>query len=373
MADIGLPKLRLIFEDETAALLTRAKKGVVGVMVRDTKALGVHTITEDSQIPSALGEANRAYVARALTGSALGRPTKAILVVFSTEPITGEDGETTPTIETPLLLLNGKLIDYLAAPWDATEAEVAAVKNYVLAYRKSNPTIHAVLPNCAANDRGVINYTSTVHVGDATFAPAQYCSRIAGALAGLPTTCSCTGLVLPEVTAVEPLATVDKTEEEAQNAAIAAGQLIITHDGIQAKIARGVNSYTTLKAKERDAVKKIKVTEAEGLVHYYSTRAVETAMGTMVNSYDNRCLIITELRLMYKTLEQQGIFLPNTSGAEIDVEEQRKYMEDNGVDTSNMDENQVRQYENIGTHVFWLGHGVFADTMEDFLGRFIRQ
>lgn len=371
MADLGLPTMRLIFENATAALLTRAKKGVVGVMVRDTKALGIHTLTDEKQIPSTLGEANRAYVSRAFAGSSLGRATKVVLVVFSTAA--AESGSTAPTIKTPLMLLNGKSVDYLAGPHDATEAEVTTIKDFVVAYREKNPTLQAVLPNCAANDRGIINYTSTVHVGDKVLSPAQYCSRIAGALAGIPTTSSCTNLRLDEVTAVESIATADKTEEEAQNAAIAAGQLIVVHDGTKAVIARGVNSYVTLKPGEKDALKKIKVTEGEGLVSYYSNQAIDEAWkGIKINSYDNRALLIVELRLMYKKLEQQGIFLPNTSGAEIDVEAQRKYMEDKGVDTSNMDDQAVKTYEDLDTHVFWRGYGIFADCMEDFLGRFVR-
>lgn len=369
---IGLPKIHVAFEDAAEALLTRAKKGVVGVMVRDTKALGVYTLTDESQIPSALGETNKAYVARTFAGSGLGRATKVVLIVFSTAKPSGE--AEAPTIADALPLLNGKGVDYLSGPHDATEAEVATIKDFVLTYREKNPTLQAVLPNCAADDRGIINYTSTAHVGNATFSPAQYCSRIAGVLAGIPTTSSCTNLRLDEVTAVESIATADKTEEEAQDAAIAAGQLIVIHDGTKAVIARGVNSYVTLKPGEKDALKKIKVTEGEGLVNYYTRQAIDEGyMGKVVNSYDNRCLLTVELKLMFQKLEQQGVFLPGTTGAEIDVDAQRKYLDDNGVDTSDMDDQAVKVYENLGTNVFLRGYGVFGDTMEDFDIRFTRQ
>lgn len=372
--NIGLPKLRLIFEDAATALLTRAKKGVVGVMVRDTKAMGVYTMTDAGQIPSTLGEANRAYVTRAFAGSGVGRATKVVLVVFTTEPAKGAGADDpAPTIDTALLLLNGKNIDYLSAPHDATEAEIEKVKDFVVKYREKNPTLQAVLPNCAADNRGIINYTSTVTVGQKTLAPAEYCSRIAGALAGLPTTASSTNLTLDEVTAVESIATADTTEETAQNAAIGRGQLIVIHDGTKAVIARGVNSYVTLKSGEKDALKKIKVTEGEGLVDYYTKQAIEQGYkGLKINSYDNRSLLIVELRVMYKKLEQQGIFLPGTSGAEIDIEAQRAYLESNGVDTTDMDDQAVKTYEDLGTNVFWRGFGRFADCMEDFEGRFVR-
>lgn len=361
---IGMPKIHVAFENAAQAVMTRAKKGVVGVLVRDTKAQGVYTITDEEQIPSTLGETNQTYVARALMGSDRGRPTKLVLVVFAP----AAEGETgTASLTEALELLNGKAVDYLAGPLDATQAEVGAIKDFVVAYRKSNPTLQAVLPNCAADDRRIINYTSTVHVGNATFTPAQYCSRIAGALAGVPTTASATCLALPEVTGVNTLDVTDKTEAEAREAAIAAGELIVVHDGVSAWIARGVNSLTTLKAGEAESLKKIKVTEGEGLLHYYTVQAIrEGYMGKRVNSYDNRALLVVELQEMYAKLESQGVLLPGTSGAEIDVEAQRKYMEDAGVDCSDMDDDQIRQYENLADHVFIRAWGSFADTMELF-------
>ncbi len=371
--NIGLPTLHLTFENATEALLTRAKKGVVGVMVRDNKAQGVYTLTDESNIPAELGEENKAYVSRALAGSGIGRPTKVVLIAFSTAVKAKNAEESVPTIAAPLLLVNGKGIDYLAGPHDITEDEVATVKDFVVAYRKKNPTLQAVLPNCAADDRGIINYTSAVHVGDKVISPAAYCSRIAGALAGLPTTCSCTNLTLDEVTGVESIATEKMDEEAAQNAAIAAGQLIVVHDGLRGKIARGVNSYVTLAKGEKDSLKKIKVTEGEGLVDFYANQAIDQGyMGKVINSYDNRCLLMVELKLMFQKLEGQGIFLPGTSGAEIDIEAQRKYMEANGVDTTEMDLQAIKTYEDLGTNVFWRGYGTFADTMEDFYGVFCR-
>ncbi len=129
----------------------------------------------------------------------------------------------------------------------------------------------------------------------------------------------------------------------------------------------------TLAKGEKDSLKKIKVTEGEGLVDFYANQAIDQGyMGKVINSYDNRCLLMVELKLMFQKLEGQGIFLPGTSGAEIDIEAQRKYMEANGVDTTEMDLQAIKTYEDLGTNVFWRGYGTFADTMEDFYGVFCR-
>lgn len=365
MGNIGLPKIRVVFERAAQNIMGRAKKGVVGVIVRDTKAAGVYELTDATQIPAALGEANKEYITRGFAGSAVGKPSKLVLVVYSTAKPTG--AEVAPTIADALPLLNGKGVDYLAGPHDATEAEVAAIQAFVANYRIKNPTLQAVLPGCAANDRGIINFTSTAYVGSKEFAPAQLCSRIAGAIAGLPSSVSATNLQLEEITAVKSIATETLTEELAQEAAINAGELILVHDGVDCRIARGVNSLT---GNVPDGEKKIKVTEAEGLLDYYSKAAIrEGYQGKMVNSYDNRCLLVVEFQNLFAELARQGLLLPNTSGAEIDVDAVRTYL---GTAAADMDDDQVRQYENLGDNVFILGWGTFADTMENFNIRFAR-
>ncbi len=366
--NIGLPKIRLAFEQAAKDIFTRAKKGTVGVVVKDTKAAGVYTVRDETDIPSQLGETNRAYALRALIGSDLGKPNSMLLIVYDG---TGDEGQT--ALKAALGGLTGQEVDYLAAPHDATEAELTAVKDFVLAYRKRNPTLAAVLPKVAADDRGIINYTSEAAVGAETFTPAQYCSRIAGVFAGVPTTASATNLTLSEVTAVKALAAAEQTEEEAQSAAIGRGELILTCDGIRCKIARAVNSYVSLKADETTAMCKVKITEAEGLVSYRTGQVIDQEwLGRVVNSYDNRCLLIVELQLMFQSLEQQGLFLPGTTGAEIDIQAQRTYMEDNGVNCAEMTDQEIKQYEDLGEHVFWRAYGKFADVMEDFDGRFVR-
>lgn len=365
MGNIGLPKIRVVFERAAQNIMGRAKKGTVGVIVHDIKAMGVYELADATQIPAQLGEENKAYITRGFTGSGVGKPSKLVLLVYSTQKPTG--AETAPTIADALPLLNGKGVDYLAGPHNATEAELAAIQDFVLNYRIKNPTLQAVLPGCAANDRGIINFTSTAYVGSKEFSPAQLCSRIAGAIAGLPSSVSATNLQMEEITAVKSIATETLNEELAQEAAVNAGELILVHDGVDCRIARGVNSLT---GNVPDSEKKIKVTEAEGLLDYYTKAAIrEGYQGKMVNSYDNRCLLVVEIQNLYAELARQGLLLPNTSGAEIDVDAVRTYL---SAAAAELDDDQVRQYENLGDNVFIRGWGTFADTMENFNIRFAR-
>ena len=59
---IGLPKLKIAFEAAAQAVANRAKKGYVGLVVRDEKAQGLHKLSSDTMIPLELGEANKAHI-----------------------------------------------------------------------------------------------------------------------------------------------------------------------------------------------------------------------------------------------------------------------------------------------------------------------
>ena len=71
---IGLPKLKIAFEKAAQATANRAKKGYVGMIVRDAKAQGLHKLVSDTMIPTELGVDNQALVKLAFEGQRPGTP-----------------------------------------------------------------------------------------------------------------------------------------------------------------------------------------------------------------------------------------------------------------------------------------------------------
>lgn len=350
---IGLPTLTLRFQAAAQKAANRSKRGFVGVMVRDTKAQGVHVMTSEALIPTELGAANRAYITRAFTGSDRGTPSKVVAVVI---PPTG-DG----VLEAGLKALESQSLDYLAPPSDVTETECTAIVTWVKGQRAKYRTVKAVLPNTAANDRGIINFAEEpLTVGNTEVAAAAYCSRIAGILAGIPSDSSCTYAALPEVTAV-----AERTVAE-QTAAINAGKLILLHDGQKAKIARGVNSLTTIPAEGKEDWRKIKIVEGMDLITYYLRTTIEDEyIGQYANVYDNKCVLLTAIKEYLFYLESVGVLSPGTSFAQIDVAAQQKWLMAQNVDTSAMTEQEVKEAD-TGSWVFVRAGGRFVDAMEDF-------
>ena len=356
---IGLPSLTISFQKAAQATANRSKKGYVGVFVRDAKAQGVHQITSAALIPSELGADNQAYLARAFTGTDRGAPSKVVAVVIATGT------EDTTALEAGLKLIENQSLDYIAPPPDVTEAEKTLLETWVKKRRKDYFTEKLVEANPAAppDDMGIIAFTETdgaIAAGKTTYTAAQYASRIAGALAGIPMGMSCTYAALEELTAVTP-----RSEEE-QKTVINEGNLILIHDGQVAKMGRGVNSLTTIPATGNADWSKIKIVEGMDLITYYlRTTTQGQYIGRYPNTYDNKCLLLTAIREYFTYLESAGVLNPGESWAEIDLEAQERWLKAQGVETADLTEQQLKEYQ-TGSWVFIKCGGRLVDAMEDF-------
>lgn len=86
------------------------------------------------------------------------------------------------------------------------------------------------------------------------------------------------------------------------------------------------------------------------------------------NSYDNKCLLITAIKGYLRGLEAteggKGWLKADSSTMEINVAKQKQYLESIGVDTSEMDEQAIKE-ANTGSHVFLKGTISILDAIED--------
>ena len=341
---IGLPSLTITFQAAAQQAADRSKKGYVGVFVRDAKAQGVHQLSSAALIPTELGQENQNYIRRAFTGSDRGGPSKVVAVVIATGT------EDTTALEAGLKSIEGLTLDYLAGPPDATAAYF---------------TEKLVEPNAAKapDDMGIIDFAETdgaIAEGAATYTAGQYASRIAGVLAGIPAGMSATYAPLMELTAVTPRSTQE------QEAAIKAGKLILIHDGVKAKIARGVNSLTTIPATGKADWSKIKIVEGMDLLTYYLRTTIQDEyVGRYANTYDNKCVLVTAIQTFLAELEGQGVLSSGESWAELDTEAQEKWMRSQGIETADMTAQEIKEYQ-TGSWVFVRVGGRFVDAMEDF-------
>lgn len=347
---MGMPSVNIAFESKASSAIARSQKGVVALIVKDSKSNGPLVLTGPEQVPTALGVGNQEYIKRAFAGY-VNPPRKVLVYVLPSAAAELTDA---------LAWLATQVFDYLAGPGDATEAECAAIVAWIKARRQNDNAIcKAVLPNTAADCEAIVNFaTEESKAGAVTFTAAQYCSRIAGLIAGTPMTIACTYAPLTELSDVKRLTRAEMDE------AVDAGKLILFHDGEKVKMGRGVNSFQTITPIKGAAFKKIKLVEAMDMIQSDIRLTIQDSyIGKYANSYDNKCVLITAIRTYFEGLERDGI-LQAGSTVGIDLEAQEAYLKEQGVDTSKLTEQQLKEYP-TGSKVFLKAGIKILDAIED--------
>lgn len=354
---MGLPQLTFELKKAADTVVARTTQGIIGMILKDTKALGVHVIYQESDIPTDLGADNIAYIKRALTGY-INRPICIYLAVVDS---------TSGTVSGGFADLGQYSYDYLVGPPDIASPDTTSLATLVTNQRKNRYIGKLVLPSTASDNEGIINFTATnIKVGSTTYDAGDYASRIAGVLAGTPVSCSATNAPLPEVTGVDAVEDPDD--------AIDGGELILVNDGRQVKLSRAVTSLVTLGDKPA-ALKKIKMVAAVDLIRYYALTTIEdNYLGKCANTYDNKCILLTALRGYLQTLENGDVLLEKSSGAELDATAIREFLINQATEAGDTDEvNRIKALddaavikEDTGSYVFIKIYGYVLDAMEDF-------
>ena len=347
---MGLPSINITFQTLAASAIKRSQKGIIAMILQDSKELGVHTLSGISDIPEELSAANKAQIQLAFMGY-VNPPRRVLLYVM--------DG-TEKTLTDALGHFATIWFDYLVCHPEISDEDALTVANWVKAERQNDHMVKAVLPNTAADSEAIVNFTTGgIKAGNMEFTTAQYCARIAGLIAGTPMTISCTYAPLPELSDAER-----KTKLQLDTA-IDAGEFIIFHDGEKVKVGRGVTSLKTTTEAKGDAFKSIKIVEAADMIKNDIRLTVQDSyIGKYANNYDNKCLLIMAVKGYLETLETEGILDKGKSSVEIDMTAQEAYLKTTGTDTSSMSEQEIKE-ANTGKKVFLKASAKILDAIED--------
>lgn len=349
---MAFPKISILFKSTGTTAVARGNRGVVAMVIRDasiTVADQQYTLETAADIPQTLSEYNQTQLAFAFKGGV--NPPRAIVVYA---------GKTADTdYNKALAYLETVNFDYMVVPGIGAD-DAALVAAAVKSMRDGKgKMVKAVLPNLAGDHEGIINFvTETIKLPLATYAAKDFCSRIAGILAGCPLTTSATFQVLPEIVDVPHM-----TEAEC-GVLVDAGKLVLFHDGEKVKIARGVNSLQTTTSDKGDEFKKIKIVDTLDMIHSDMKRTAEDAyIGKVANSYDNKCLLVNAIGGYLGQLEADGLLEPG-SAVGVDVDAQRAYLKGIGIDTSKLN-NQAIKEANTKDKVFIAVGLTPVDAMEE--------
>lgn len=349
---MGLPDIVIEFTKKAITAIEVGTGGVVGIIIKDgDKATGAKVLKSIEDIPESWTDANKAYVTRAFTGA----PNKVIVYVLAS----------TATAYTDAFKYFGNTrVNYLCGDPEITDELASALATWVIGKRKTCKVLPvAVVPGVKADDKGVVSVKfvggDTISDGTNSFTAAEYCSRIAGLLAGLSYNVSATFKPLSEITEI-PLADDEDVDE-----AVDAGYLVPYDTGSGVVIARGVTSLQTVTQEVTEDLKKIKIVAIQDLITLDIMDTInQSYVGNYANSYDNKCLLVTAIQGYFSQLEINGYLESGHSTCEINVEKQRAYLESVGTDTSDMDEQAIKE-ANTGSKVFLKASVSILDAIED--------
>ncbi|MBC8580017.1 phage tail sheath C-terminal domain-containing protein [Zhenhengia yiwuensis] len=346
---MSLPNVMINFKQTGATAIQRGERGIVA-LVLNGETQEVHELNniKDAAGIDQLTDKQKEYLQLAFMGYI--KPPKKVIIIFR-----GSEEENYSQAQE---ILESLKWDYLSIP----EIESGDVANVVVWMTSLNKRCKVVLPHATTADtEKVINFTtSNIKTSEGDYSTAEYTSRIAGLLAGTPMTISATFAPLKEVIGF------DQLTKEQMDEAISKGQLILYHDGEKAKIARGVNSFTTTTQDKGESFKKIKIVDAMHMIEDDIKKTCEDSyIGKYSNSYDNKCVLITAIQAYLDQLVMDGILDADFKNVvEIDVEQQRNYLKSIGVDVDNMKELDIKK-ANTRDKVFLKSQIKILDAIED--------
>lgn len=378
---MGAPSIEISFVEKATSAITRGERGIVMLWVKDAlPALACNpvTVVSESDIPEGLSDTTVEQVKLAMIGY-INAPKKVLVYCMGI----AEDAET-ETVETgyrkAMTAAETIRFDYLAVPTVETDGKGEDIASWVKTMRETKKKkIKAVLPNVAADNEGIVNFTTENSIRtetvtgkdgkktivDTIYTAEQYCARIAGLIAGTPMTISCTYAPLQELS--------DCTRLTDNDAPVDKGEFIIFYDGEKVKAVRGVNSFVTTIDGKGESFKKIKIVEAMDMINDDIVKAAQDSyLGKYANTYSNKCLLITAISSYFAQLKRDDIISNYSVG--LDAEAVRIYLKGKGLQAT-LDDGAIKEVDecsdkeiitaDTGANVFLTGNVKILDAMED--------
>lgn len=350
----GLPEIIITFREKASSAIARSSRGMAAVLLQDdTVEQFLTPCTRWKDVKETEWTTENLKVLKLVFK---GGPRQVLII-----RILRTDGslDLSRTLK-EIMHIN---IDYLCYPGYLAK-DISVLRDFIAEAHEKGKKIKAVLPNTEADDMHIINFAADYVTAKwldeeepVTYTAAEYCCRIAGILAGLPLTQSCTYFVLDEI--------VDADIPEDPDQEIDAGRLVIVFDGEKYKIGRGVTSLQTTDEQKPEAYKKIKVVEGMDVIQHDIFATFENSyVGKVVNSYDNKQMFVGAVNDYFRSMQNAILNAEAENMVEVSAEGNRRYLEEHGTDTTDMTEQELKEAD-TGSYMFLEGTCTFLDAAED--------
>ncbi len=378
---MGAPSIDISFIEKAVSAITRSERGIVMLWVKDVLPEFVNNpivVVTESDIPGDLSSETVEQIKLAMVGYT--NAPKKVLIYCMGIAEDAEVEEIDAGYKTAMVVAETIRFDYLAIPTVETDGKGQDIATWVKSMRTNKKKkIKAILPNVAADNEGIINFTTEKSIKtetrtgkdgiktviDTVYTAEQYCSRIAGLIAGTPMTIACTYAPLPELS--------DCTRLTDNDTPVDRGEFILFHDGEKVKVVRGVNSFVTTVDGKGDSFKKIKIVEAMDMINDDIVKtAQDSYLGKYANTYSNKCLLLTAISSYFAQLKRDDII--SSYSIRLDAEAIRIYLKKKGLQAI-LDNGEIKEVDDCddeeivtadtGASVFLTGNVKILDAIED--------
>ena len=378
---MGAPSIDISFIEKGISAIKRGERGIVMLWVKDRlpeSTINPITVVTESDIPSGLSDATVKQVKLAMIGYT-NAPKKVLVYCMGIEE-DADEAAVEAGYKMAMTAAETIRFDYLAIPTVETDSKGEDIASWIKTMRGTKKKkIKAVLPNVAADNEGIINFTTeksiktesvtgedgTKTTVDMIYTSEQYCARIAGLIAGTPMTIACTYAPLPELS--------DCTRLTDNDTPVDNGEFIVFYDGEKVKVVRGVNSFVTTIDGKGDSFKKIKIVEAMDMINDDIVKtAQDSYLGKYANTYSNKCLLITAISSYFAQLNRDDIISSYLVG--LDADALRIYLKGRGLKAT-LDDGTIKDVDecsdveiitaDTSANVFLTGNVKILDAIED--------
>lgn len=348
---MGQPSFVIEFTRKAVTAISRSQQGIACLVLDDETLTGESiTYTSFGDVKSTdLTATNYKLVQMAF----LGKPAKVIVVKQQSD------------IADTVAILKRTRFNYLAMP-AAAAADITAIKTLLesqradlkgfgkaVFYEPATGSDSQRIIELSGCDNLSLNFTGTAE----TYTGAQYTCRLAGILAGLPDTVAATYTNLPEIVSCD---VADDPDSEADN-----GRVCVLYEFGEYKLGRAVNSLKTLTDGITADFKKIRIVSTMDLIaEDIVTTFRNSYVGKYVNSYQNKLRFCGAVNSYLKALQPNLLDENMRNEVWVSYAKNKAYLEAQGIDTSNMSEQEIIQY-NTGSYVGLDGAAAPTDVMED--------
>lgn len=302
------PTVEVSFRQLATTLIERSERGTAILLLKKDEAEGFDTlvfktvadVTKDAE--TRLGDENVKAVKAALSFA----PYEVVAIVGAGESF----ADFAPHIKA------ARRTGWIASPAEGIQSDLAS---FIKSEEKSGGTFKAVGTEAKQDCKQYVyfNQKGTDETGSEVTA-LDYLPSLVGILAGCNVEKGCTNYVCRDLASIEEVEDID--------AAIKAGQLVLTNDHAGVKIVTGINSLTTYDGSTAtEDMSYIETVEAMNLIaDDIRDEFVNTYQGKYRNSRTNQLLFIGAVNQYFDALAAEDILDGEYDNrASVDVEAQR--------------------------------------------------